>query len=165
MGLRLNRALPAYLLCVPAACWANAGIPLGTYSFMWSVLLLVPVVFSEGWVIKSDLKLSYLRALGTTTPSNILSTLAGILAPVLTAPLMAAPGTITDALTLVLFIPLFYLSRAIESAYSRWSLSSIDPAQVRHSVHRANLVSYWMLSVFIVARFLKSWYVNGEIIW
>ena len=165
MVSRQNCALFAYLSLVPAACWANAGIPLGTYSFMWSVLFLVPVVLAEGWVLSCDLRLSYLRALGTTTPSNILSTLAGILAPVLTLPLMATPGAITDALTLLLFVPLFYVSRAIEFSYSRWSLNSFDPSNVRRSIHRANLVSYSMLSIFVVARFFKSWYVNAQIIW
>ena len=78
---------------------------------------------------------------------------------------MATEGAIADALTLVLFVPLFYLSRAIEFAYSRWSLDSIDRSNVKRSVHRANLLSYWMLSIFVVTRFVKSWYVNGHIIW
>ena len=156
------------VVCVsfaPGACWANAGIPLGTYSFMWSVLFLVPVILAEGWVLRGDLNVTYLRALGTTTPSNILSTLAGIVAPVLTMPLSAPEGAVVGALTLVLFVPLFYLSRAIEYAYSRWSLDRIDASNVRRSVHRANLVSYAMLCIFVVARFFKSWYVNGYIVW
>src|SRR5262249_39159096 len=123
------------------------------------------VILAEGWVLRSDLKISYRRALGTTTPSNILSTLAGVAAPLLTLPFMVVEGALADALTLVLFVPLFYLSRAIETAYSRWSLDSVEEADVRRSVSRANLVSYSMLSIFIVARFLKSWYVHGQIIW
>lgn len=163
--------LPRYLrffvslLFVPAVCWANVGIPLGTYSFAWTVLFLVPIVFAEGWVLRSDLGLSYRRALGTATPSNILSTLAGVAAPVLTAPLMAAPGAVSDAWTLVLFVPLFYLSRTIEFAYSRWSLNGLDQSNLKRAVHRANLLSYAMLSIFVVARFFKAWYVNGQIVW
>jgi len=65
----------------------------------------------------------------------------------------------------VLFVPLFYLSRAIEAGYSNWSLSRVEGAEITRSVHRANLVSYAMLSIFVVTRFLKSWYVEGKIIW
>ena len=76
-------------------------------------------------------------------------------------------GAVADALTLVLFVPLFYLSRTIEFAYSRWSLNrvlQVEPSAIRRSVHRANLVSYTMLAIFVVTRFLKSWYVNGYIV-
>jgi hypothetical protein len=159
-----NSILPVVLLLVPAVCGADAGIPVGTYSFMWSVLFLVPVVLAEAWVLRGDLKLSYLRALGTTGPSNILSTLAGFVVALATFPLMAAEGAVTDALTLLLFVPLFYLSRSIEFAYSKRSLDTVDPSDLERSIHRANLVSYFMLSVFVISRFLKSWYVNGTII-
>jgi len=140
----------------------------GTFSLLWSILLLVPVIFVEGWVLRSDLKISRWHALGTTTVANILSTLAGgVIAIVLTLPLMAPEGAVADALTLVLFVPLFYLSRTIEFAYSRWSLNrvlQVEPSAIRRSVHRANLVSYTMLAIFVVTRFLKSWYVNGYIV-
>ncbi len=152
-------------LAVPAICWANMGIPLGTYSFMWSVLFLVPVVFAEGWVIASDLKLSYWRSIGTTGPSNLLSTLAGAVFVALTFPLMAPEGAVADALTIGLFVPMFYLSRKIEFAYSLWSLKRADHSALRRSIHRANLVSYTMLVIFVAARFFKSWYVNGHIVW
>jgi hypothetical protein len=142
------------------------GIPVGAFSLAWSVLLLVPVIFAEGWVLHSDLKISYGRALGTATPANILSTLlGGVLAIFVTIPLMAPDTAASAVVQLVLFIPLFYLSRAIESRYSRWSLNRLDPAEVRRSVHRANLVSYAMLVIFVITRFLKSWYVNGYILW
>jgi len=78
---------------------------------------------------------------------------------------MATEGAVSGALTLVLFVPLFYLSRAIEFWYTRWDLSGLDRLNVKRSVHRANLVSYAMLSIFVVTRFFKSWYVNGQIIW
>ena len=163
-------AVPVFVL-VPVLCQANAGIPVGTFSFLWTVLLLIPVILAETWVLRLDLKVSYWRALASSTVANILSTLAGgVIAIGLTLPLMAPEGAVTDALTLVLFVPLFYLSRAIESAYSRWSLNlnrvdRIEPSNIKHSVHRANLVSYTMLVMFVATRFLKSWYVNGEIVW
>ena len=156
------------LILAPIACWANAGIPVGTFSFIWSILLLVPVVFVEGWVLHSDLKISRWHALGTTTVANILSTLAGgVIAIAITLPLMTDHGAVADVLTLVLFVPLFYLSRAIEFAYSRWSLKralQIEPSSIKRSVHRANVLSYTMLAIFVVTRFLKSWYVNGYIV-
>ena len=150
----------------PATAWANAGIPLGMYSFAWSVLFLIPVVLAEAWVLRSDLGLSYLRAVATTGPSNVLSTIAGSAAAVVgTFPLMATEGAFSDVLTLVLFVPLFYLSRRIEFSYSRWSLKRVDEAALRKSVHRANLVTYAMLVIFVVARFFKSWYAKGYIVW
>ena len=136
---------------LPAICWANSGIPLGMYSFAWGVLFLIPVVLVEAWVLRSDLGLSYLRAVATTGPSNVLSTIAGsAVAIVVTVPLMATAGAFADALTLVLFVPLFYLSRRIEFSYSRWSLKQVEQAALRKSVHRANLVTYAMLVIFVV---------------
>lgn len=135
-----------------------------TYSFMWTVVLFIPIVLCEAWVLHHDLKLGYGRAVGTTVPSNILSTLAGVVVPVLTVSFTTTEGAVSSAITLLLFIPLFYVSRTIEVFYSRWSLGRVDPAGIRRSVHRANMVSYTMLSIFVVARFFKSWYVNGYIV-
>ena len=153
------------LLLTPAVCTANAGIPVGTYSFIWSVLLFVPIVLVEGWILRSDLRLSYGRALGTTMPSNILSTLAGAVVPLLTVPFATTESAASSAITLALFVPLFYLSRAIETAYSGWSLNSIEKTAIRRAVNRANLVTYAMLAIFVVVRFLKSWMVHGYIFW
>jgi hypothetical protein len=153
-----------FLICLPVVCEANMGIPAGTYSFVWSVVLFVPIVLCEAWVLRHDLKLSYGRAVGTTFPSNILSTLAGLAVPVLTIPFTTTEGVFADAITLLLFIPLFYISRTIEVFYTRWSLSRVEKADIRHSVHRANMVSYAMLGIFVVTRFFKSWYVNGYIV-
>ena len=170
-GASLSRALQKLIALgigstLPTICWANAGIPLGMYNFAWSVLFLIPVVLAEAWVLRSDLGLSYLRAVATTGPSNVLSTVAGsAVAIVVTVPLMATAGAWSDVLTLVLFVPLFYLSRRIEFSYSRWSLKRVEEAALRKSVHRANLVTYAMLVIFVVARFFKSWYANGYIVW
>jgi len=166
---RRTRAYHLLFVFAPLTCWANAGIPVGTFSFMWSVFLLVPVVFAEGWVLRSDLHVSRWQAAWTSTIANILSTLAGgVIAIAITLPLMAPQGAVADALTLVLFVPLFYLSCAIEYRYSRWSLRKrhleLQPSDIKRSVRRANLVSYTMLGVFVVTRFLKSWYVNGYVV-
>ena len=152
------------LLLFPAVVSANMGLPVGTYSVQWTVFLFIPIVLIEGWVLRDDLKVSYGRALGTTVPANILSTLAGIVVPLITIPLVIAEGLISTVATLVLFVPLFFLSRAIESAYSRWSLGRNDEA-LHKAVHRANLMSYALLTIFVVTRFLKSWYVHGRVIW
>src|SRR5688500_16873215 len=164
MGPPARLPLLYLFLALPAVAEANTGIPIGTYSFMWSVLLFIPIVFCEAWILHDDLTLSYARALGTTVPSNILSTLAGVAVPVLTASYTTTEGAVSSAITLLLFVPLFYVSRMIETFYSRWSLSRVDTGRLRRSVHRANLVSYAMLSIFVVARFFKSWYVNGYVV-
>ncbi len=90
---------------------------------------------------------------------------AGFVAVLITFPLMATEGAVSDVLTLVLFVPLFYLSRAIEFSYSQWSLKQAEQLALRQAVHRANLVSYAMLWIFVISRFFKSWYVNGHIVW
>ena len=154
-----------FLMLLPAIAAANAGIPIGAYSLAWSVLLFMPIVVVEAWVLRGDLRLAYRRALATAFAANLLSTLAGIVVPVLTTPFGSTEGAVSSAVTLLLFVPLFHLSRTIEAAYTRWRLAGVDRAEIARSVNRVNLVSYAMLSVFVVTRFFKSWYVNGQIFW
>ena len=133
---------------------ANVGIPVLAWSFQLSVIFLIPVIALEAFVVHRAIPLSLLRSFGLMLIANVLSTLAGavlIIASVF-IPIMATRGMFADIVTLLALVPLFFVSRWIESRYAVWRVKDRQAEQVRVGVHRANLASYACLAVVVVVR-------------
>lgn len=138
----------------PGVAWANAGIPPLSYSLTVTVLLLIPVIAIEAVVLRRALALSVLRAVTLTTVANVLSTLAGIMVVFASffVPLMVTRGARADLLTLLGFVPLFFVSWWVEAGFARWRLRDRAATDVRRAVSRANLASYGVLALLVTVR-------------
>jgi hypothetical protein len=70
-----------------------------------------------------------------------------------------------DIAALLAVVPCFFLAVWCEALVGRPLLKGIDPQAVRTAFVRANQLSYAMLAIVPVARFAKSAFVNGRLIW
>ena len=147
-----------------SAAYANVGVPLLSYPVMWTIMLLIPIIGAESYVLWKRLRSPVLRTCLVMTGANMLSTLAGIVIVIATffVPVMAPNGTITDLATLLLLVPFFWLSVGIEAPFAAATLKRFDSDVVRKSVREANLYSYFLLAVFLVARIIKNWIIFGK---
>lgn len=157
-------ALGAVACCMSGFAFANTGVPLLSFPVAWTMLLLIPIIGAETYVLRKRLRSPILRTSLVVTGANVLSTLAGIAIVVVTAflPLMALENTITDLITLVLLVPFFWLSVKIEAPFAAATLKGFDGAAVRKTVREANLYSYFMLAVFLVTRIVKNAIIYGK---
>ncbi|MCX7854896.1 MAG: hypothetical protein N2556_02790, partial [Anaerolineae bacterium] len=68
---------------VPVVDLPNSGIiPFYQMRFMFSWLLLIPIILIEGLIIARGLRSAFLKALGVATLANIVSTLVGAVAAI-----------------------------------------------------------------------------------
>ena len=102
------------------------------------------------------------------TVANIISTLAGVgLAFLILAtevPILSdnVYGETTSNLwSLVIFVPLFFLSVAIELPVVRKMNKSVDRQAFKRAIILANAGSYLMMSAFLVARIIKREVLYG----
>lgn len=156
-ALSLRRLRILGLLAAPTAAFANAGVPVGMFSACWTVLLFLPVVWIEGWVLHHELGASRTRAYGTALYVNLASTLVGAaLSVVGTFAFLAEAGPFADLATLALYLPLFGLSLLIEMPLALRGFGMLPRPAVRRAVLRANLMSYAFLAIFMLGRFFKD---------
>ena len=143
---------------------ANTGVPLLSLPVAWTILLLIPIIGAEAYVLRKLLRTPIVRTTFVMAGANLLSTLAGLVIAIASAflPLMAQESTITDLITLVLLWPFFRLSVRIEAPFTAAMLKGFDEAAVRKTVREANLYSYFMLAVFLVAKIIKNAIVFGK---
>ncbi|HNX31786.1 MAG TPA: hypothetical protein PKM35_09275 [Holophaga sp.] len=152
------------ILAAPCAARANAGIPVGGDSIALCIQWFVAVVALEYLVLRHDLKTGFRRSLGIVAAANLLSTVAGVVVnlatlfvPILVEPSLGSRSRGADLATLVLFVPLFFLSWWIEGAFAVRRLREFPRAAVWRCLFRANLGSYAMLSAFVLVRaFLRA---------
>ncbi len=142
---------------------ANVGLPILSYYAGYSILLFIPIVGIESFVLKTRAQIAVLGAIGVMMFANLTSTAAGLLvaAASFLIPLAPPEGTLADLITLVLLIPFCYLSIWIEARVARWRLSNIDRKILWKSIRLANVASYSMFAVFIISRIIKGRIVNG----
>lgn len=105
------------------------------------------------------------------TVANVASTVAGFglvilegFAQVPFLPYHIMGGTIADLVALALFVPLFFLSVAIELPVLRLLRKGVDTASLKRAIILANIGSYLMMSTFLVGRMIKSANVHGTLI-
>ena len=157
------RVLP--FLAVPGVAWANAGIPVGGDSLIICTQWFVAVVALEHLILRYDLKIPFWRSLGVIFLANLVSTLVGgaidlatAFLPVAVNPSLGNRSVGADVMTLIYFIPLFFLSWGIEGAIAAWRLRELPRRAVWRCLRRANLASYLLLTVFVLLRAcLRSW--------
>ena len=150
----------------------NDGTLLFVNFAVYSWLLLLPIVLVEARELKGALSLTFGRAAAISGVANILSTLLCTIAvfgagwvlgflDVLAEP-HAGEG---DIAALIAVVPCFFLSVWAETSVGSALLKPISGDAVRLAFLRANQLSYAMLAIVPVVRFIKSAIVNGRIIW
>jgi len=162
----------ALVLALTGTCgnaFANVGVPPLTNTWFTLVLWLIPIVAIEAVVLKQQLPISARSAAGAAILANLASTAAGFLFVLVDETYLSIPflpvrvtvGTITDLVTLGLFIPFFLASVAIEYPVCRVLKRTIDVGRMRRAVLYANLASYLLMSAFLIGRMVKSAIVYG----
>ncbi len=168
--VRLQVLLFALLVTHSGFVWAHTGIPLLSYYAIYSILLVIPIIAAESFVLMSRVSVSVLGAIGTMTIANIASTAAGILIVIGTIldPIALylidfdfPEGTIADLATLALLIPFYFLSVWIETRVVGWRIPSADQVVLKNTIQLANKASYFMFAIFLISRIVKGRIVNG----
>jgi hypothetical protein len=152
------------LVAVPTPALANVGVPWLSSYLAYSVLLLIPIVCVETYVLTRESKVRIWKSLGTTTCTNFASTLLGVCIVLVVAGVggVGPPdGTVSDTVTLLLLYPFYRLSVWVESAIGLKLLRAYDRDSVRWAIRLANRYSYALMATFIVTRIVKSRIVNG----
>ncbi len=68
----------AFLLLVPAYCFGNVGIPVIALTYPGFAVLLLPIIITEYFIIKSIINIEKKPILVSTVVSNLASTLIGV---------------------------------------------------------------------------------------
>jgi hypothetical protein len=155
---RRRGVLLAALALLPACAYANTGVPILARTMTGMVIALIPIIAIESLVLRDQLGISALSALGTATVANIVSTLVGVglaASEILLAPVFVIMVDSTNILTLILLLPLFFLSVVIERPVVGIMTKSADVAVVRRAILIANACSYVLIAAFVAARIVK----------
>lgn len=150
----------------------NDGTLLFVNFAAYSLLLLVPIIGVEAWELKRGLSLSAGRAAAVSALANVVSTLvvagavlgAGTVLGYLDVIAQPQAGE-GDIAVLIALVPCFFLSVWTETLIGSKLLRHLSAAEVRAAFFRANQLSYAMIGIVPVARFVKSAFLNGRIVW
>jgi hypothetical protein len=139
-------------------------------AYAW--LLLLPSTGIEAWELRKTLPVTPGRAMAVAGLANLASTLLATVAVLATGWVLGFLDVIAqpqagegDIAALLAVVPCFFLAVWCEALVGRPLLKGIDPQAVRTAFVRANQLSYAMLAIVPVARFAKSAFVNGRLIW
>ena len=138
----------------------------------YSWLLLLPIIGVEACELKRGLKVSTGRAAAVSGLANIVSTVLGTVAVLGTGWVLGYLDVIAqpqagegDIAVLIALVPCFFLSVWAETLVGSPLLKQFSREQLRTAFFRANQLSYAMIAIVPIARFVKSGLVNGHIIW
>ncbi len=164
-------ALGLILVLAAPACLANAGLAPLTVTVGETVLMLLPIVIVESAVAGKALGAPGRSLASTVFAANVASAAAGLalvwLETFLGVPLIPGAvfgGTIEDAVVLVLLVPLFMLSVALEIPIWYRAQAALDRQLVKRAVILANTASYILMASFLITRMIKSAIVHGKLI-
>ena len=150
----------------------NDGTLLFVNFAAYSVLLLAPIIGVEAWELKRAFPISAGRASAVSALANVVSTLACAFAVLATGWVLGYLDVIAqpqagegDIAALVVLVPCFFLSLRVETLVGSPLLMQFTREQVRSAFFRANQLSYAMLAIIPLVRFVKSAIINGRIIW
>jgi hypothetical protein len=168
------------LAAASGSALANVGVPVVMNTAFGMLLALIPVCVIEALVLQKVTGCSLKATAFSSLLANLASTAAGLLVALVdigadealggalgfvsmgVIPPRATTGTMTDLAHLILLVPCLFLSVIIETPVHRVRLGKIDPVTLRRAVWSANLASYLMLAMFLLARMAKSAYVHGH---
>ena len=160
--------LLAALVLLPGQVSANSGVPVLFQTVTGLVLALIPIVIVETLVVRNQVRISRKDATWSVTVANIISTLAGVglvfLILVAEVPMLSDNvygETASNLWSLALFVPLFFLSVAIELPVVRKMNKSVDRQAFKRAIILANAGSYLMMSAFLIARMIKREVLYG----
>ena len=150
----------------------NDGVLLFVNFAVYAWLLLIPVIAIEAWELRKHLGVSRGRVAAVSSLANLASTLLGTLAVFGAGWLLglldivAIPGAGEgDVAVLIALVPCFFLAVWIETLIASAMLTPISRADIHAAMLQANLMTYSVLAIVPVARFVKSAFVNGRFIW
>ena len=136
---------------------------------MFSVVVaLIPIVILETIILGKLLELPPRSMILSVAAANVTSTIAGILFVVLEAsvpfpflPILLVAGTEGYIVKLLLLLPFFALSVAIERPVLGWVKKGLDRDRLTRAVILANVGSYLLMAAFLIGRILKHGIVEG----
>ncbi len=150
----------------------NDGTLLFVNFAAYSWLLLVPVIAVEARELRHGLGVSVGRAAAVSGVANLASAILVTLAVFAAGWLLGWLDVIAephagegDVAALAALVPCFFLSAWSEALVGAPLLKPASREAVRATFFRANQLAYAMLAIVPVARFAKSAFVNGRIIW
>ena len=160
--------LSAALVLLPGYALANTGVSVLFLTVGGIVLALIPIVIIETLVVRNQITISRIDAAWSVTVANIVSTLAGVglafLILVAEVPILSDDvygETASNLWSLVIFVPMFFLSVAIELPVVRKMNKSVDRQALQRAIILANAGSYLLMSAFLVARIIKREILYG----
>ena len=160
--------LLAALVLLPGHALANTGVPVLFQTVTGLVLALIPIVIVETLVVRNQVRISGIDAAWSVTVANITRTLAGVglafLVLAAEVPMLSDNvygETASNLWSLALFVPLFFLSVAIELPVVRKMNKSVDRQTFKRAIILANTGSYLMMSAFLIARIIKREVLYG----
>ena len=150
----------------------NDGVLLFFNFVAYSWLLLIPIIGIEAWELRRHLTVSAGRAAAVSGLANLVSTLLGT-SVVLgigwllgLVDVVAIPGAGEgDVSVLIALVPCYFLAVWCETLVAAPLLKGISRTDIRAAFFQVNLLSYAVLGIVPIARFVKSAIVNGRIIW
>ncbi|MSP96383.1 MAG: hypothetical protein EXR29_03975 [Betaproteobacteria bacterium] len=150
----------------------NGGVLLFLNFAVYSWLLLIPIIAIEAWELRRHLTVNAGRAAAVSALANLASTLLATAVVLAIGWLLglldvvAIPGAGEgDVSVLIALLPCYFLSVWCETLVAAPLLKGISRADIRAAFFQVNLLSYSVLAIVPVARFVKSAFVNGRIIW
>ncbi len=158
----------AVLVLLPGHALANVGVSILFLTVGGTVLALIPIVIVETLVVRNQITISRIDAAWSVTVANIISTLAGVGLAflILAADVPILSGIVygemaSNLWSLVIFVPMFFLSVAIELPVVRKMNKSVDRQALKRAIIFANAGSYLMMSAFLIARIIKREVLYG----
>ncbi len=132
----------AFLLLVPAYCFGNVGIPVIAITYPGFAVLLLPIIITEYFIIKSIINTEKKTIIVSTVVSNSVSTLIGV--PLAWAVLLILE-IVTTSTSAIQSEGLMYFVGSI-ALQSAWMQSLND--------------NYWMLPASVIINLIPAYFLS-----
>jgi hypothetical protein len=143
---------------------ANAGLPIFTQSIFYQIILLIPIIAIEAYILKKFLSISLAQASVVSSVVNIVSTLIGTIIFLtigggLLTNFLVEPGSFPFAPIeiIITLIPMYFVSVLFESLFGALRLKKIARYQVLRTFMIANAYTYLMLESFAISQLAKGY--------
>ncbi|MEA5595466.1 hypothetical protein [Rivularia sp. UHCC 0363] len=146
---------------------ANAGIPLFTQSVFYQIILLIPIIAIEAYILRKILAINVFQASLVSSAVNIVSTLIGIIIFLAigigfasTFPqTVVQPGSFphTPIDLIISLIPMYFVSVFFESLFGALRLKKISRRKVLRTFAIANAYTYLMLESLAISQLVKGY--------
>lgn len=149
---------------------ANAGIPAFSLSIIHQIVLLIPIVVIEAYILKKILPITIVKASLVASAANILSTVLGAIFFFLIGLGLAGkfsqtivnPGSFPHPPIdiIITLIPMYFASVFIELLFGAFILKKILWRKILKTFTIANAYTYLMLETLAISKLIKGYIEN-----